>query len=100
MQHKCCSVEHLTFQLISISFQEELFFKKMIYPQDFRPKPNNNQFNVSASHVIFDSKLESKTIDLGKNTIHRETVWTRYGKNSTLHGIRYLVEPKITANER
>lgn len=76
---------------------------KMIYPKDFRPKQNAYQFNVSASDKSFDLKMTEigKAFSLQKAKIYNnERIWIRYCSSSTVHGLRYLAEPKVTTNER
>lgn len=71
----------------------------MIYPQDFRPKQNTKPFNVSlTSNNDFDFKISGKFSD--KVACSKRTTWTRYCINSTVHGIRYLAEKNIRAEER
>lgn len=72
-------------------------FRTMIYPQDFRYKQNNNVFNISNNE--FDVKSSNKIFNLDK-VAHKSSIWIRYCTNSTVHGLRYLAEPKVKANER
>lgn len=73
----------------------------MIYPQDFPSNKISNHFTISTSNNDFNTKGLGKTLTSGKiQTIQIRSVWTRYCLNSSVHGLRYLVEPTFKANER
>lgn len=73
----------------------------IVYPQDFRSKQNNNQFNVSTLSTInhFEKTASSEFFN---NTIKipSRSIWKRYCINSTVHGLRYLADPKLKTTER
>ncbi|XP_037034912.1 pickpocket protein 19-like [Bradysia coprophila] len=73
----------------------------MIYPQDFPPKKNINQITIATSINDFNMRGLMKPLTSDKTqTIQIRSIWTRYCLNSSVHGLRYLVEPTVKANER
>lgn len=83
----------------------------MIYPTDFTynynfNKPNSNvkkpnNYSVSISHIP-DSGFKDNSRKIYPTTPLEsdESIWKRYCNNSTVHGFRYLTDPKIQCTER
>lgn len=83
----------------------------MIYESDFNNHPKNWNFtknvkNSRISTIQIDPYNNLKKIVQLKNVYHSsliatdEPIWIRYLNNSTVHGFRYLTDPKIRHTER
>lgn len=83
----------------------------MIYPSEFNHYQSKSKFSeygksfriskigLHISKSNLKKKLHTKKI-LHSTSNSEEPIWIRYFNNSTVHGFRYLTDPKIHRTER
>lgn len=76
----------------------------MIYPSDFNSNYSKSVGSISSFPILHipPSRLKVKSRKVHPTPLleSHESTWIRYCSYSTVHGLRYLTDPKIRSTER